>query len=231
MSDKHIVLTDTNEIIKIRADRSCMDLPGFSKEITIMHFSDGNDGEIITVYVHDGFRLSLKKPNSTFLGVLYCNDGNDDESIELTLNEMRVSTRNTICFSSVGTLDLVNGIGVLVCVPNYIGLPMLTSVTENEGRECDDNDDETQYTTVIRPVVCGEPCINILYIPEYVTQDVTVNNFIVVVLVIKGSGLYNYNGKDHSFFEGDIIFIPKQIAYQLSALDSLVILAFIQTES
>ena len=107
--------------------------------------------------------------------------------VRLTCDVGTFELRSEMYFSVVGPWRIEGGAGVMVHAPEYQGVFQLGGPLEAEGRlryidGCTDS-------LLLGPLVCGDPCLNFLHLPEASQQSMHVHPSLRAGVVLSGEGV------------------------------------------
>lgn len=104
---------------------------------------------------------------------------------------------------------IINNLSGFICIKeNYHGLLTLGGPTEKKGRMkyidgCSD-------TLLLAPLMCGEPCLNYLYVPANINQTPHTHPTVRVGYVLEGAGYCKSETGRFNLLPGNIFVLPPE---------------------
>ena len=148
------------------------------------------------------------------------------EATELVLEGgATYSVRRGMYFEVPGAGRLEGGRGILISQPEYRGLFQLGGPIEKRGRllyidGCSD-------TLLISPVVRGEACLNLLYLPPSTRQTTHTHPSFRAGVIVAGKGTCRTGAGDTALTPGDVFAIDAEGLHSFHTdLEPLVVIAF-----
>lgn len=123
---------------------------------------------------------SATKSGQTVFGIVR------EGSCELILPHSRHWLTRGCYFAVAAPFDIVGGRGMLITVPDYVGLNVVGGPVEAEGRL--KYIDGCMDTLLIPPAKLGDPCLNALYFPPAVDQTAHTHPSVRLGTVLSGRG-------------------------------------------
>lgn len=124
-----------------------------------------------------------------------------------------------ILFDGMATALIVTRVG-------YVGLPMVGGPVENVGRlkyidGCSD-------TIIVNPPVKGDPCLNLLHMPQGIYQTAHTHPTLRVGMVIEGEGVCHTPSGDYVLALGSVFILPPDAlhAFDTTASEKMRIVAY-----